>query len=338
MAKVTEDPWAELDPPDVSGTLNARRVDAEITWDFFWARSVDGSCLLLLRHSVESAPQGHLPVLRGIDVSLSEPDDNDTLALLFRLSEPGQRELFHRLCCDIVACTAEAESEGEAVGRALNRTWRWHHLLRGGPDSRLSVEEQKGLIGELLVIERYLLPTISPSDVMASWTGPLGTPKDFEIGGVLIEAKARRGAAEPYVAISSEHQLDVGGSEDLFLHVVDLERAPADTAESWSVADVVARMRDAIEDSDPAALCVYESLIAAAGFRWTDDFSEFQWVEGESRLFAVTDEFPRIRADNLASGVTKVRYSISLVECDRFRAEPGELTAAFGKGVGCDGA
>jgi len=36
------------------------------------------------------------------------------------------------LCRDIVECTARAKSEREAVALTLARTWRWHHLLRGG--------------------------------------------------------------------------------------------------------------------------------------------------------------------------------------------------------------
>lgn len=61
--------------------------------------------------------------------------------------------------------------------------------------SRLSAEEQKGLIGELLVLERYLIPLFGPADATSAWVGPTGSPKDFECGRTAIEAKARRGAA-----------------------------------------------------------------------------------------------------------------------------------------------
>ena len=328
----SDDPWQGLEPPVHSGTLNARRVDAEIEWNFFWARNVEGHCLLVLQHSPASAYQGHLPVLRGIELAVSDEEEVGRQTLIFSLGEVSQREVFHRLCRDIVESTRDAQSEQEAVGRAVNRTWRWHHLLRGGMDGRLSTEQQKGLIGELLVVERFLLPAMSAADAMGSWTGPLGAPKDFEVGQVLIEAKARRGAAEPHVLISSEHQLDRTPSERLFLHVVDLERAPSDTEGAFSVDEVVDRVRKVIEEEDPVGLGVFESLLAAAGFRWSDDYSESLWTEGESRVFDASDEFPRIVASELTQGVTRVRYSISLVECERFRVEVEVLSSSLGIG------
>ena len=73
----------------------------------------------------------------------------------------------------------------------VSRAWRWHHLLKGGRDGRLSPDEQKGLIGELLVFEAILLEKLSPANAINCWTGPLGAPKDFEIGGVLYRVKGQ---------------------------------------------------------------------------------------------------------------------------------------------------
>ena len=67
------------------------------------------------------------------------------------------------------------------MSAALSRTWRWHHLLRGGRGTLLSPEEQKGLLGELFVLERLLLPRMDASSAVTAWRGPLGAPKDFEI-------------------------------------------------------------------------------------------------------------------------------------------------------------
>ena len=53
------------------------------------------------------------------------------------------------------------------------------------------------MIGELLVLESVLLPHMEASAAVTAWRGPLGSPKDFEIGRVAIEVKARRGGATP---------------------------------------------------------------------------------------------------------------------------------------------
>ena len=73
---MSDDPWSQLAPPTAAGALNTRRVDPDNRWDFFWARSIDRSFLLVLHHNEDSAPKGHLPKPRGIEVSVSEGVEN----------------------------------------------------------------------------------------------------------------------------------------------------------------------------------------------------------------------------------------------------------------------
>ena len=325
------DPWKDLAPPSAASAINARRVDENNPWEFFWARAMDGKYLLVLQHGTESSPAKKLPSLKGVEVAVSDGDGQHSRMLVFRLLDSRQRDIFYQLCIDIVGAGTVAHTESEAVELAVARTWRWHHLLRGGTGGRLSEDEQKGLIGELLVLERHLLSCLSPADSLAAWRGPLGAPKDFEVGRIGIEAKARRGAATPHVLITSEHQLNGEGCDLLFLHVVDLSHAPEGTAQAFTVSDVAHRVRDRMA-LDNAATDRYESLLTAAGFRWEDDYSDFKWVEGLCRVYGVTDSFPRVTTKEIAAGVSNVRYSVSLVECERFVVEEKTLNEAIAGG------
>ena len=329
-ATMINDPWKDLIPPKAIDAINARRVDADIPWGFFWARGVDRKCLLVLQHATDSTPHGRLPKLKGIEVTISEGNREGDRMLVLKLLDSTHRDIFYRLCNDIVTSASGAASEREAVEVSLARTWRWHHLLRGGSDGRLSPEEQKGLIGELLVMEHYLLSRISTLDVVSAWHGPLGAPKDFEIGRVCIEAKARRGAATPYIIINSEHQLDDSGTDAVFLYVVELDKAPSNKTEGFTLSEVATRVRSLIETADNAAINIFEELLSATGFRWEDDYSDFRWIEGSSCLYHVSAGFPRITAQMVMSGVTDVKYSISIVECKPYLAEDGALEAALG--------
>lgn len=326
---VLNDPWKDLTPPSVASVVNARRVDENNPWGFFWARAMDGKCLLVLQHGVESSPEKKLPSFKGVEVAITDGDSRHSRMLMFRLLDSQQRDIFHQLCIDIIAAGATAHTESAAIELAIARTWRWHFLLKDGGGERLSEEEQKGLIGELLVLERHLLPHLSPVDSLAAWLGPLGAPKDFEVGRVGIEAKARRGAATPHVFITSEHQLDDEGCDLLFLHVVNLSHAPEGAAQAFTVSDAARRVRDRMV-LDNVAADKYESLLAAAGFRWEDDYSDFKWVEGSSRIYSVTDDFPRVTAKEIAAGISNVRYSVSLIECERFVVETKTLDEVVG--------
>ena len=314
---MTEDPWREIEPPSVADSITARRVDAELPWNFYWARAADRGVLLTLRHAAESAPVIPLPKLRDIEVTLWPPDQTNTQILAFKLLDSAQREIFQTLCQDIIAVAARAESEAEAVSVALMRTWRWHHLLRGG-GALLSPEEQKGLLGELLVLERLLLPQMGASAAVTAWRGPLGSPKDFEIGRVAIEVKARRAGATPSVAITSEDQLDESGVDALYLFVVELDEAPEDAIDGITVMDVADRVRQRLFALDPGAAGVFEALTAAAGLGPEDDYSHYHWLEGQSHVYLVTGEFPRIAGSDVRPGVSHVRYAVSLHDCEPF--------------------
>ena len=325
---MTDDPWKDILTPSGLDAVSAKRVDPAIRWNFFWGRDVDRKCLFVLAHGSDAIPAARLPNLRGVEISDVNRGSTLDRMLIFKLVEDGHRDIFERLCRDIVASAGRANSETEAVALTLARTWRWHHLLRGGADGRLSSEEQKGLAGELLLIERHLLQCLSAREIIASWRGPLDAPKDFEIGRLCVEVKARRGAATPHIAISSADQLDTSGVDELFLSVVELDQAPANAHQSFTLSDLATRVRDRLVALDSSVEEPLDRLLEAAGFDCSDDYADNRMIEGASRLFRVAEGFPRLCSSALPSGIDNVRYSIALQDCLPFTVELGSLVEA----------
>lgn len=326
---MSDHPWADIAAPSGADSIRAKRVDPDNPWGFFWGRALDRKCLFVLSHGPDSSPVARLPNLKGVEITdITRGGELDRM-LVFKLINEAHRDIFERLCRDIVACASGASSEREAVALTLARTWRWHHLLRGGSDERLSAEEQKGLAGELLLLERQLLGCLSARESVDAWRGPTGSPKDFEIGQVCVEVKARRGAATPHIAISSADQLDTAGIGQLFLYAVDLDQAPAGTLHSFTLTELSARVRDCLVAADASVEMPFEQRLAAAGFDWAHDYSDMIWVEGASRFFDVAEGFPRISASALPPAISHVRYSISLHDCVPFLVEEGRLAAAI---------
>jgi hypothetical protein len=322
-----EDPWTGLEAPSAAQTISARRVDESGPFDFFWGRDIDGHVLLGLEHPGDPIAARRLPHPRGLDLSDGAVAPGRSL-LCIRLVAAEQRDIFRALCEDIVEAAAAAGGEQEALAIALSRTWRWHHLLRGGSSGLLSPEEQKGLIGELSFLRDHVLGVVPARDAVRGWRGPLGAPKDFEIGSVCVEVKARRGASAPYISISSEDQLDDTGLSALFLLVVDLHSSVE--GESGQTLTVHAsQARDAVESADLAAVAEFEGLLAAAGFRWSDDYSDTRWTVDESQLYRVDDGFPRIVRAGLEDGVARVRYQAQLAHCASFVCPMDALAVAI---------
>ena len=321
------DPWYPISPPP-KNTLNARRVDLSTKWDLFWAIDAERNPLLLLEHAKDQVRPHRLPKLRGLQVENVPADGDPRERILIRLIEREQRDIFLRFCRDIVDATELATSEDQAVERFLARTWRWHQLLKGGRDKRLGDEAQKGLIGELFVLERHLFPVLGAADAVRCWTGPLDSPHDFEISRIHVEAKAR-GPAIPRVTISSEFQLDSSDADTFFLHVTEVAIATEGVPSARTLTEIVKRTRSIIPSDDMLTIDVFGEQLAAVGFDWTHDYSDKPWLVSAESLYAVREDFPRITPSMCASGVGNVRYAVSLPECEPFRAEVTALRNAI---------
>ena len=328
-----EDPWANITPPERTTNASARRVDPALRWDVFWALDADRRCLLMFQHAKGIELPARLPRLRGLQVhSHSQGTDSGDL-LVIRLVDSEQRDLFYRLCTDVVAAIRMATTEAEAVGRFLARIWRWHRLLRTGLDGRLADEEQMGLLGELTVLRKHLFPAVGVAHSVNGWTGPLGAPKDFQIGRVCVEAKTRHGAAAPHVLVSSEHQLDSTGTDALFLHVIEVTLATVETKGAVTIAEAVESVRSFIAQRDAASVDLFDERLSAVGFDRTDDYRDRYWITGVEHVFEVRQGFPRIIPSMFPGGVGNVRYSISLGECEPFRTAPAALAKLVSGGV-----
>ena len=327
---MTDDPWKEIAVSPEASEISARRIPeaGSTMWGLYWALDAQRHCLLILQLGSGIRKSQRLPRLKGLSVEASPTEDGSGERVIIRLTDQEQREVFHRFCVDVVEATRVAKSAEEAIERFLARTWRWHRLLRSGQDGRLSEEEQKGLIGELRVIERCLLEVVEARDAVEGWTGPLGAPKDFELGLVAIEAKARS-PQRAEVRISSVDQLDSAGISRLFLSVIEVGAAFDDSATAVTVAGLATRLRRRIVALDFSAAIAFDERLAATGFDWEEDYSDRRWNIGDEVLYEVADGFPRLTPSMVPASVDDIRYTISMAGCEGFRVAQSTLAAAI---------
>ena len=299
------DPWKNL------GADDARRVEAAGHFDFFWVVLEAGMPGLMLRLPASPDPLPKLPKLKNLVASFRPTVGG--WAFVLGLKERAQVEIFETLCRDVVNAGEGGKDREEALSRAIQRTRRWHYLLRGGRQGGLSVEEQRGLVGEMEFL-RKLVSGYGPEAAIEAWTGPTGSAKDFELIGACVEVKTRRVAAKPYVSISSEDQLaDVAGSR-LFLRVTNV--ASAVLPDGQDLHDHVRMTAELFEDAG-AAFDAWEEAIFSAGYDPECDYEGRRWQLGASINYEVRDDFPRIAAP-LSAGIGNVRYSLSLDACAPF--------------------
>lgn len=307
---MNDGPWGGLEGGD------ARRVDSHGKYDFFWARIMDGSHALVLRLPAGTPEVRPLPKLKHVGTFYRTIDGRNAYCL--SLDDRSHLDLFETLCRDVVAAAEMADDAQAALARAVRRTMRWHHLLRGGKKG-MSLEEQRGLVAELAFL-RELTSHLPPLAAVEAWKGPDESAKDFEMPGLYIEIKARRSASHPKVRISSEAQLADITDARLYIRIQDVDTSYE--PEGDNLASHVERT-GMIFDDDLSALDIWEQRIAATGFSPESVEEDRRWHLGTVRTYEVRPGFPRI-VPPLPAGVDEVAYSIRLDACADFEV-PGSL-------------
>jgi len=318
----TETPWSGLR----SCGPEARRVDGNAALDFFWwvgGRGEPGLLLILPEGIEEIRP---LPSVRSLAIRYRTLPSGRALMLM--LEDEEQVELFEVFCRDVMGAAERASSAADVLSRTVRRMMRWHHMLRGGAAGKLSTEEQRGLVGELALLNE-LADRIGEAAAVTAWRGPSGAPRDFELPGLCIEAKARRSAARPKVAVSSEDQLADIPDTVLLLRVTDVDSAGGPPGRT--LAAIVAEALDRFGASASGDLL--EQALLATGFDAEDDYTDLSWAVGTRRTFEVRDDFPRI-VPPLPQGTGDLRYSVALADCNTFIVEDDTLAELLARKSG----
>jgi len=301
-------PWSGLE----AGKVDTRRVDAAARWNWFWAVMPRADAALVLQLSDLPHPVPDLPKLKNLEIRFQTLPGGPILYI--RLKDNAQMELFETLCRDVMAAGELAETEAEALERAIGRTFRWHYLLRGGKLGVLSEEAQKGLIGEIEVL-KLLIAELGPKPALAAWLGPSGAPKDFELKADCIEVKARRGASQPFVKITSEHQLADVPDRRIWLAVLAVDKVQP--PHGRTLTEYVNTVTELLERTEPSSVMDWDLHLADVGYDALHDYSAWRWIVSAPEFFAVTEEFPRIAAP-VPLGVSGVTYGLALSACSPF--------------------
>jgi hypothetical protein len=301
----TDNPWAQLKTDD------ARRVKAFSKYDFFWVKPEAGVPGLMLRLSEKPDPLPSLPKLKNLTANFRGVSAG--YAFVLTLKDQSQIDVFETLCRDVVDAGESAENIDDALSQTIQRTYRWHHLLRGGKPSGLTLEEQRGLVGELAYL-RKLVAKLGPDMTIEGWTGPSGATRDFEFINTCIEVKTKRVAAKPYVSISSAEQLADIKDCRLFLNVQNV--ASAVSPDGLTLHDHVDLTAKLFQNSTNA-FDKWEESLYSTGYDPTNDYEERRWHLFADETYEVKGSFPRITTP-LLPGVEMVRYSIALDACSGF--------------------
>ena len=319
--------WAELGDaaPSQSGAQRIRLdVDAaaDIFACIFWPMRRPG---LLIEGVGEHRPVGdRIPTCRGVRV-VHEVSAEPRTVIRIMLDDERLLEIFAVMSADLVSIVAPQTSTALALSRAIDRVCMWQGLFERVPAEGLSEERQRGMLGELLVMERLLVPVLGPLAAAECWTGPDPAHQDFIRSGLAIEVKTSLAKRHARLRIANEKQLDERSHENLLLAYLNLDES---MAHGDSLPRVVERVR-AMAAGDPTASRILDDRLLAGGYLDVHAaiYNRNRWRAGDTRYFRVEGEFPRLTDANLPAGVGDIGYSIIADDLHSYEIGDDEVLA-----------
>ena len=125
----------------------------------------------------------------------------DKKTLYIRLEDIDAKEEFNEYAESIIIKAAQASSEIEMIEIAISKSLKWFNFLKPINERKLKPFQQQGLIAELLFLKK-IVNKIGLSDALNSWCGQESFDKDFILGKLGVEIKAKQ-SGKIKVTISS---------------------------------------------------------------------------------------------------------------------------------------
>lgn len=301
--------------PIEAGAFRLTRLDEKQVYDIY--AGLDDGLHAILGLGVANRPPAIVLESGAFDYFRRQRADG-TWLLVLRLKRRGLESVFGRLCQDLADSASLVKAEDAVVALFVERLRLWERLFSGSDDGLLPKHKIRGLIGELLILERLLAAQPdSVGELVDAWRGPLRSEQDFCLASRSIEVKTINPGARS-VSISSLRQLDA--PVPLTLTVMTLGASVADAAAAVSLNSLVDRLEARIA-TEPIALTNFRERLLAAGYVDQPRYGEDWFVLVRDDSFAVTAGFPRLVPSDVVPGITAATYELEIAALGGYRVE-----------------
>jgi hypothetical protein len=246
----------------------------------------------------------------------------DSKELNIYLIDTDLKDIFSLFIENIIEEIIDCSTENEAVTRTSNVIQKWKKLFDKINNEGLTLEQQKGLIGELLFLNELIDSNINPDYILNCWTGPDFEDKDFTLGSTCFEIKFTT-SKFPRIKITSERQLDTTNIDKLFLNNYSFENLKENGVSLNSIVNII---REKISDNSATLKFFNERLETASYFDEHKENYNSQYGIQNRSIYEVTDSFPKLTTNNLPQGVFNTSYYIEKSAIDNFIVDYDTIT------------
>jgi len=247
-----------------------------------------------------------------INVRLEKRIDNK-LSLSFNLIDNNYSDIFYKFCEDMIENTRNIDNDN--IIKFLNMRWNmWRIAFKNSSNKILNENEIKGLIGELIFLNEYMIKKYGIERSIRSWQGPLNFHKDYEISENWYEIKAISNNSLT-VNISSVEQLESNFKGEL--DIVILEQANELVNECVSLNKLISIINNKIDNIDVKR--IFWNKLDNIGYLYDEEYDKYNYRVIDINRYRVEDDtFPRILRKELKKGIINVSYEVALNDIDSY--------------------
>jgi hypothetical protein len=259
---------------------------------------------------------------KGVEIFTIEV--KNSIELNIYLLDNELKDIFSLFIQNILKDIEKKITESEALTTTLNVVSKWKKLFDKINFKGLTLEQQKGLIGELLFLNYLLNNEKTSTNAVHAWTGAEQEfqSKDFTLGSVGIEIKFTS-SKQPRIKVSSERQLDAENFSELFLVLYSSE---AVKDKGISLNSLVEHTLNNISSEEERN--IFNGKLQLNGYfeKDSEHYGKMYSLK-KTFVFVVTSNFPKIVKSNLPLGIYDTSYSIEISSVENFIVELEQILA-----------
>jgi len=256
---------------------------------------------------------------KGVEIYTLLSETENKIEIYIYLINNDLKDIFSLFIQNILEEIEKSVTESEAIKKTLNVVSKWKKLFDKINFNGLTLEQQKGLIGELLFLNTLLNNEKPIPNAVNTWTSAEQDfqAKDFTLGTVGVEVKFTA-SKQPRIKVSNERQLDAENLSDLFLILYSTEAVKDNGISLNSIIEQI-RQKLAIEEERS----LFNAKLQLYGY-FDDDKEHYGRMYSLKRIFVfkVTSDFPKIVKCQLPLGIYDTSYSIEISAVENFIVEP----------------
>jgi len=259
---------------------------------------------------------------KGVEIFTIETGNNVELNIY--LLDNDLKDIFSLFIQNILEDIEKSVTETEAINITLNVVSKWKKLFDKINFNGLLLEQQKGLIGELLFLNYLLDNEKTSANAVNAWTGVEREfeAKDFTLGSVGVEIKFTS-SKQPRIKVSSERQLDSESLSELFLVLYSAEAVKDN---GISLNSIIEQIRNKISTEEERS--IFNGKLQLNGY-FDEDREHYgrMYSLKKTFVFAVTSDFPKITKGHLLLGIYDISYSIEISAVENYIVESEQILA-----------